>query len=58
MLEVVDTLMGHSLHSFDSDHLFLNTNPEDKRDRMLKANAVIQVSREQMVLCAFMVLAL
>lgn len=34
--EMVDNLLGHSLYRFDSDHIFVNTNEEHNRRRVLK----------------------
>jgi len=43
MLEMVDSLLGHSLYFFDIGHLYINSNASDKRDRTLKP-AVCAVS--------------
>lgn len=44
LLEVVDTIVGHPLSSFDAGHIYVNANASEKRDRMLKPKAVIQVN--------------
>lgn len=35
LLELVDYIMGHSLHEFDTQHVFINTNAVDQRTRFL-----------------------
>lgn len=44
LLEVIDTINGHKLCKFDSDHINVNTNASDKRIRMLRAKADIEVT--------------
>lgn len=43
MLEVIDTIMGHSLSSFDANHTFINTNEDDQRTRKLLPKKDVQV---------------
>lgn len=44
LLEVVDTIAGNPLSSFDAGHIYVNANASEKRDRMLKPKAVVQVN--------------
>ena len=46
MPEIVDMLMGHSLRSTDTAHVFINTNAENGRQRMLKSKSVIDAEHE------------
>ncbi|CAD6200326.1 unnamed protein product, partial [Caenorhabditis auriculariae] len=42
MLEMIDVLMSHELFGFDTGHVFLNTNEDEKRNRQLRPAEVIQ----------------
>lgn len=46
MMEIVDTLMGHPLRSTGTAHVFIDTNAEHARQRILKPKAVLEQSRE------------
>lgn len=42
LMEIVDLLMGHAMYHFDSHHLFINTNDDQKRHRILKPKIKIK----------------
>lgn len=46
MMEIVDMLMGHSLRCTDTACVFINTNAENGRQRMLKPKAVLEAARD------------
>lgn len=46
MMELGDTLMGHPLRSTDTAHVFIDTNAEAARQRILKPKTVLENARD------------
>ena len=46
LLESTDMLMGHSFAMFDSKHLFVNVNVDEKRQRMIHSKEAREVRGE------------
>jgi hypothetical protein len=46
MMEIIDMLMGHPMKFSDTANVFINTNAEYGRQRMLKSKAIVEALRE------------
>lgn len=53
VLEVVDTIMGHPLCTFDAGHININSNVSQKRDRMMKSTVQIKVAIILISICTW-----
>lgn len=42
MMEIIDTLLGHPMRKTDTGHVFINTNADFGRQRMLKPKAEVE----------------
>lgn len=47
MMEIVDNLMGHSLYRKNSACVFINTNSENERQRLLKSKTELEAAHAQ-----------
>ena len=47
LLEIEDMLMGHSMAQFDSKHIFVNVNADEKRTRMILPAREIAVRMDE-----------
>lgn len=46
-MEMVDLILGHSLYEFDAAHVFINTNTNANRSRLLKPKEEIETNCDQ-----------